>query len=461
MFGCGALAGAAGALSPVLAAAATTKKRPPNIVIMLADDLGYHDLGFQGSKEIRSPNLDKLAAGGMRFTDAHVSASVCSPSRAGLLTGRYQQRFGHEANSPRLPNGMNTRECTLGQAMKALGYRTACLGKWHVGSTDAHYPTKRGFDEFWGLREGHRSYWYNAKADDKPGSHKALEHNGKQVKFEGYFTDRLGDRAAAFITANTDRPFFLYLSFTAPHGPLQAKDEDLKTLKTTNPYAAMIYAMDRAAGQVMTAIASSADLAANTMIWFLSDNGGICKYASNAPLGGKKGTAFEGGMRVPFVLSWKGHVPAGRTYDNLVSSLDIFPTCLAAAGGALPKDKPLDGVDLMPFVTGKNKGKPHDSLCWRRMNIAAVRQDHWKLIRIKDYGFALYDLGKDVGENRDLARAMPERVKQMQKTLETWETGLVDPLWREGAYWDKWRHDYHVNIFKGVEMKPAPKKKKN
>jgi arylsulfatase A-like enzyme len=196
-----------------------TAAQKPNIILILANDLGYEDLGFQGSKRIKTPHLDRLAAEGMRFTDGHVSASVCSPTRASLMTGRYQQRFGHEGNSPRRPNGMDTQEQTMGQALQAQGYRTACFGKWHLGSEDKYYPNVRGFDEFWGLREGSRTYWYDEEKTDKQGSDKAIEHNGNQVKFEGHLTDRLGDQAVNFIEDNKDRPFFAYLSFTAPHGP--------------------------------------------------------------------------------------------------------------------------------------------------------------------------------------------------------------------------------------------------
>ncbi len=435
------------ALASVLPARAAGT-RPPNVIILLVDDLGYHDLGFQGSTEVKSPNIDKLAAGGVIFTDAHVSASVCSPSRAGLITGRYQQRFGHEANSPPTGLGMSTTETTMGNAFQKIGYKTAAIGKWHLGNDDARYPTRRGFDEFWGLREGHRSYFYKPKADDRPGSLKAIEHNGKPLKFKGYLTDWLGDTAVDFIADNKEKPFFLYLSFTAPHEPIEAKPEDLEILKTTNQYHAMIYAVDRAVGKLVAKLEADG-LMENTIIWFLSDNGGINQAASNIPLAGKKGTLFEGGMRVPFVLHWQGRVPAGKRESRTVSSLDILPTSLLAAGGKLPTDRPLDGVNLLPFLTGKNTAAPHPAFFWRRTNIAASREGPWKLIRVRDLGEALYNLDDDLGEKHNLVKSNPEKAATLRKALETWETQLIPPLWEEGARWDKWRKDYHQALFEG------------
>ncbi len=424
----------------------------PNVIILLFDDLGYHDLGFQGSKEVKTPHLDKLAAGGIVFTDGHVTASVCSPSRAGLLTGRYQQRFGHEANTPPMGKGMDLAEKTMGDHFKALGYTTAVLGKWHVGSSEEYYPTRRGFDEFIGLREGHRKYWYDPKGDDKPGSHKAIEHNGKQIKFDGYLTDWFGEQAVEFVTTHKDDPFLLYFSFTAPHGPIQAKPEDLKTLKTDNEYAAMIHAADRSVGRLVEALEKNGQMD-NTLIWFLSDNGGVNVQASNAPLTGNKGTVFEGGMRVPFFVHWKGKVPAGRKDSRMVTSLDILPTSLIAAGGALPTERPLDGTDLMPYLTDHLETPPHPEIYWRRLNIAAVRKGQWKLIRVDEYGNALYDLSTDLGEKHDLAKSHPEKVAQLEKELEKWESNMVKPKWTEGQKWEQKRLEAHKALIGGLQPK--------
>ncbi|TWU31743.1 sulfatase-like hydrolase/transferase [Novipirellula artificiosorum] len=437
-------------------------EQKPNVILILADDLGYEDLGFQGSDRIKTPHLDRLANMGTRFSDGHVSASVCSPSRAGLMTGRYQQRFGHEGNSPRRPDGMDTREQAIGQAFQSLGYRTAIFGKWHLGSEEKHYPTRRGFDVFWGLREGSRTYWYDEKKTDKPGSDKAIEHNGTQVTFDGHLTDRLGDQTVSFIEDSKDKPFFVYLSFTAPHGPLQSKPEDMEALGTDDHYLGLIYGMDRNIGKVLSALERH-QLMDNTIIWFLSGNGGIGPTFSNYPLGGKKGFKFEGGHRVPFLLYWKDHVPAGKTYDRMVSALDIYPTSLVAAGGSLIQPREVDGVDLMPYVTGENDGTPHQRLYWRKLECAAMRDGHWKLIRVDGYGHALYNLKDDIAERKDLAAQQPERVSQLNGLLEAWERDKMEPLWEEVARYTVMRYQYHTQRFKTGEIDPmvsgnAPKR---
>jgi len=429
------------------AAVSTTAGEKPNILLILADDLGYHDVGFHGSERIKTPHLDRLAAMGMRFSDGHVSASVCSPSRAGMMTGRYQQRFGHEANVPPPTHGMDINERTLGQALKALGYRTALFGKWHLGNEPRHYPTVRGFDEFYGLRDGHRTFWYNPEhAHDKPGDPKNVEYNGKQISFEGHFTDWLADRTIEFIQSTADQPFFAFLSFTARDAPLESKAEDLKALGTEDHYCGLVYGMDRNIGKVLDALEREGKLE-NTLIWFLSDNGGTVAQASNYPLGGKKGTKFEGGHRVPFVLYWKGRVPAG-VYDPMVSSMDIYPTCVKAAGGKLKQERPVDGVDLMPYITGKTEDVPHPSLIWRKLECAAVRDGDWKLIYVENFGSALFDLSSDLEERHNLASANPEKVDQLKGKLEAWEGDKIAPQWLEGEKWTGVRFKDHSVKFK-------------
>ncbi|TLX74588.1 hypothetical protein E9993_11740 [Labilibacter sediminis] len=419
------------------------KKNPkPNVIIILADDLGYEDLGYQGSKRVKTPFIDRLAEQGMRFTDGHVSASVCSPSRAGLMTGRYQQRFGHEGNCPPDPHGTDVNEKMIGQAMQEQGYKTACFGKWHLGNMEEHYPTNRGFDEFWGLREGSRSYWYNENKNDSPGSHKGIEHNGKQVKFDGHLTDKIGDQTVRFIESNKKNPFFIYLSFTAPHGPLESKPEDMEAIGTDDNYLGLIYGMDRNIGKVINTLEKN-KLLENTIIWFLSDNGGIGPTYSNYPLGGLKGFKFEGGHRVPFILYWKDHVPAGQTYDEMVISLDIYATSVAAAGGSLEQPLPLDGVNILPYINGEKAGVPHEQLYWRKLDCAAMRDGFWKLIRVDNYGFALYNLENDIAETKDLSHAMPEKVVELTHKLEKWEEDKVDPLWQEGDAVKYMRLMYH------------------
>ncbi|MDF7825363.1 sulfatase-like hydrolase/transferase [Pontiellaceae bacterium B12227] len=441
-----------------LAAFATAQAGQPNILLILADDLGYHDVGFQGSEHIKTPNIDWLAKNGCRFTDGHVTASVCSPSRAGMMTGRYQQRFGHEGNCPPRPFGMDTEERTLGQALQSEGYRTALFGKWHLGDETHHYPTARGFDEFWGLREGSRTYWFNKKhAHDKPGDPRNIEHNGTQVEFKGHLTDCLTDQTLKYIEADSEKPFFVFLSYTAPHGPLQSKPEDMEALGTDDNYAGLIYGMDRNIGRIFQSLEKSGKLD-NTMIWFLSDNGGTVKQSSNAPLGGMKGYKFEGGHRVPFVLYWKDKVQAGQSYAPMVSALDIYPTCLAAAGGSLEQPRPLDGHDLLPYILGETKDIPHEKLYWRKLDCAAVRDGQWKLIRVDNYGLALYNLENDLAETTDLAKRMPEKTQELNQLLEKWEIDKVEPPYDETLFWELERHYYHTQRIKtGVnpDMTPA------
>lgn len=427
--------------------------KPPNILLILADDLGYEDLGYQGSTEILSPNIDHLASGGVRFTDAHTTASVCSPSRAGLITGRYQQRFGHEANTPSPPDGMDTRETTIADRLQKLGYRTAAIGKWHLGTTAAQYPTARGFDTFYGLREGSRSYFYNAEKSDRPGNFHAIEKDGKQVAFDGYLTDVLADQAIDFITQDSGEPFFAYLSFTAPHGPLEATQTDLARFahienKRRRTYAAMIWAMDRAIGRVVDQLKNANQLE-NTLIWFLSDNGGATNNASsNLPLAGHKGIKFEGGIRVPCLLHWPAKFTAGQVEDRMISALDVLPTSLAAAGGQVgPKEpRPLDGVNLLPFLTHENTDVPHQELYWHKLWFSAMRDGPWKLIYVQDYGYALYNLESDLGELHNIAPQEPDRVAAMTTKLNAWKSQMVEPLWGEAEQWFRVHSKNHIRL---------------
>ena len=430
----------------------------PNILLILADDLGYEDLGFQGSKDIQSPHLDQLATGSIRFTDAHTTASVCSPSRAGLMTGRYQQRFGHEANTPAFPNGMDVAEATIAQKLKSQGYRTGIVGKWHLGATEKHYPTQRGFDTFYGLREGSRSYFYDPRKSDKPGNPHAIEDNGRQVAFDGYLTDVFGDQAIDFVNHSSDQPFFLYLSFTAPHGPLQATEDDLARFShladpRRRTYAAMIWAMDRAIGRVLEELKKNGQFD-NTLIWFLSDNGGATNNASsNLPLAGHKGIKFEGGIRVPFLMHWKARFPKGRTDRRMISAMDILPTSVAAAGGELDSapatGRPLDGVNLLPYLTGEQDGVPHQTLFWHKLWFSAMRDGPWKLIYVQDYGYALYNLDADLGEERNLADRHPDRVKSMTDQLNGWKSQMMQPLWGENERWFRIHSRNHIRIIEG------------
>ena len=429
-------------------------KDKPNVIILLADDLGWADLGYQGSDDIRSPHIDSLAKNGIRFTDGHVSASVCSPSRAGLMTGRYQQRFGHEANSPPPSDGMDLEQITMADRLKKLGYRTGLIGKWHLGNQDKFYPTRRGFDYFYGLRSGSRSYFYNAKNDDKPGNVRAIEENGKPVKFDGYLTDVFGQKAIAFINAKDDKPFFLFHSFTAPHGPMHATEEDkalFASIENTKrrSYAAMIWAMDRAIGQLVDALKAAGEFE-NTLIWFLSDNGGATGNASiNLPLAGHKGIKFEGGTRVPFFAHWPKTFRNPKTFDPMMISLDVMPTSLAAAGAQEADLENLDGVNLLPFIRGEKNHEPHRYLYWHKLWFSAMRDGPWKLIYVQDYGYALYNLKKDIGESQNLIHAQKRRSEKMIAQLKDWKAELEKPRWDEAQVWFHTHSKNHIRIIEG------------
>ncbi|MCG8648351.1 MAG: sulfatase-like hydrolase/transferase, partial [Pirellulales bacterium] len=288
------------------AALAVASSRP-DILVILVDDAGYNDFGFMGSPDIATPQLDRLAAMGTVLTDAHVTAAVCSPSRAGLLTGRYQQRFGHEGNVPSDDQGLDPAEDLIGDVLRTVGYRTIAIGKWHVGNRTMHHPNTRGFDEFWGFLEGARSYFPDPSVD-YPGNHRSIQHNRRQMDFEGYLTDVLTDRALAYMDESGERPWFIYLSYNAVHTPMEAKAEDLERFAghPRQKLAAMTWSLDQNVGRILDHLEAN-DRLDQTLIFFLSDNGGAGMHnnqSRNGPLKGWKGNKFEGGHRVPFIVSW-------------------------------------------------------------------------------------------------------------------------------------------------------------
>jgi len=408
----------------------------PNILFILSDDAGYDDFGFHGGTDIPTPNLDRLAANGIVFTDAHVTATVCSPSRAGMLTGRYQQRFGHEANSPGHSQGMDPAEVTLADALKKLNYRTGLFGKWHLGMSDEYHPNNRGFDEFYGLLGGSRSY-FPSENQDKSGRPQAMMHNDQYVRFEGYLTDVLTEKAIAFMEADDDRPFFTFVSYTAVHTPMEARKEYLEMFKDhPRPVlAAMTHAMDEGVGRIMGSLEKSGRLN-DTLIIFTNDNGGSAfNTSSNDPLKGWKGNKFEGGSRVPFLVHWKDHLAGRRTFQGITSTLDIFATAFTCAGGKNHGGNHLDGVNLIPYLKGESQGNPHDWLFWRKEEEAAVRWKEWKLIRLQDYGYVLYNLEENLGETENLVNQYSEISNKMKQALENWESELVEPAWHESQDW--------------------------
>lgn len=427
--------------------------RKPNVIVMLADDLGYADIGVHGGKEVATPHIDSLAKNGVRCTSGYVSGPYCSPTRAGLLTGRYQQRFGHEFN-PRLVKqggsgqGLDTNEVTVVQRLKDAGYATGLVGKWHLGEEDKFHPLSRGFQEFYGFLAGSHSY---LKSDDP--TRGPIYRNKERVEIDGYLTDVLAKEANAFIDRHQKEPFFLYLAFNAVHTPMEATDARLKpfagiTDPTRRSYLAMLAALDDAVGIVLGKL-KAAGLEKDTLVLFLSDNGGPSgkKFAANssrnAPLRGGKGDTWEGGVRVPFLVQYPSQLPAGTTYDQPVIQLDISATALALAGVAAKPEWKLDGVNLLPFLSGKERGTPHEALYWRFGDQMAIRKGDWKLVRAdldtaKPFGDVmkkpmLVNLAKDIGEQKDLSDSEPQRVKELMEMWQKWNVQLKAPTWPHQA----------------------------
>lgn len=420
---------------------ALAAEQRPNIVIIVGDDMGYADVGFHGCKDIPTPHLDALAAAGVQCTNGYVSGPYCSPTRAGLLTGRYQTRFGHEFNPGPEPQGLPLSETTLADRLRKAGYKTGLVGKWHLGRGEGYQPLDRGFDEFYGFLAGAHPY--------RPGKGETIYRNREPVVETEYLTDAFGREAVDFIERQrAGEPFFLYLAFNAVHTPMEAQQERLAAFAgISDPkrrtYAAMMSAMDDAIGEVIAKL-DEAGLADDTLIFFFSDNGGptmattATNGSSNAPLRGSKRTTLEGGVRVPFVAKWPGKIPAGKVYEQPVIQLDATRTALAAAGVETTAADKLEGVDLLPYFAGENDEAPHDALYWRFNPQMAVIQDGWKLVKydpVADGGkkgatdLRLYNLRDDVGEEHNLIAEQPEKAKELQAAWDKWNASNVAPLW--------------------------------
>jgi arylsulfatase A-like enzyme len=431
--------GAAAMLTrPVFAARPGPASRKPNLVVVLADDLGYADIGVHGRKDIPTPSIDSVARNGVRFTNAYVSCPVCSPTRAGIMTGRYQQRFGHWYNPGPAADadttfGLPLSETTVADLLKQAGYRTGMVGKWHLGLRPEFHPMKRGFEEYFGFLNGAHSYLDPHAAPRNP-----ILRGTEPVDEKEYLTDAFTREAVAYIDRHATEPFFLYLCYNAVHAPMQATAKYLDRFPNIadakrRRYAAMLSAMDDGIGAVLEALQRNR-LEKDTLVIFLSDNGGPpqANASDNTPLRGSKNTIQEGGIRVPLLMQWPRRLPRGKVYERPVISLDILPTCVAAAGGALPSSKALDGVDLVPYVTGK-RGAPHDMLFWKWHEGSVVRHEKWKLFKDNDGAVTLYNLSKDIGESRDVSGKHPKRVREMAEALTRWESQLKPPLWKRGA----------------------------
>ena len=428
--------------------------RPPNVLVIVADDLGYGELGCQGfTQDIPTPNIDSIAANGVRFTSGYVSCPYCSPTRAGLLTGRYQQRFGHEFNPgpaaltpPTV--GLPVTETTIGDRLRAAGYATGWIGKSHQGYAPQFHPLRRGFDEFYGFLGGKHDFFSAAGDPADP-----LVRGTEPVAEIDYTTDAFGREAADYIERHKDGPWLCYLAFNAVHAPLQATEKYLARFAAIEDpkrqtFAAMLSAMDDAVGVTLNAIRRSG-LEDDTIVVFLSDNGGPTASitSGNGPLRGFKSQTWEGGIRVPFLMQWKGQIPAGTVDARPVIQLDILPTALAAAGVTLDDNEKLDGVNLIPFLTGGDSGDPHESLYWRFGPQIALRKGDWKLVKAPEGGGVtrgsrdglattvdaqLYNLTYDLGEQENLAEKHPEKLRELAAAWEAIDSGMIEPLWRDG-----------------------------
>lgn len=408
-------------------ATAPAGKRKPNIVVILADDLGYADTGFQGLKDIPTPHIDQLAAGGMRFTNAYVSAPVCGPSRAGLVTGRYQNRFGLEFNAHGQHDpGMELKEKTIADVLKSAGYATGIVGKWHLGDEPEYHPLSRGFDEFFGFLGGMHDFIVNEQ-----GTNFLIQRGRQKVAEKQYLTDAFAREAVDFIGRHKDEPFFLYLSFNAVHAPLESLAKYTDRFPTMRPgkrrtYAGMLSAMDDAVGAV-TAQLRKTGVEQDTLVIFLSDNGGPTPETTsrNTPLRGYKKDLFEGGIRVPMAAAWKGRIAPGSVCHDPVTALDIVPTAAALAGAAVSAERPVDGVDLTGVLAGG--AAPDRPLYWRFGSKQALRQGKWKYVREGQGPAMLFDLDADVGETTNLADKHPEILARLQEQFGKFDAQMEPP----------------------------------
>ncbi len=431
------------ALFAMMCPSALLAAKPPNIVLLYSDDAGYADFGFQPNcrpdVKALTPRISSLAKDGARLTNGYMSGCVCSPSRAGMMTGRYQERFGYDNNlPPGTEDGLPLSETFGVKRLQKLGYETALIGKWHLGYPEAFHPNKRGFGWFYGLLQGSRPYF----PMDSPGPHRVIQENGKATPEIGYVTDRLGDAACRFIREKKDKPFFLFLSFTAPHGPLQPKAGDVEKLSAIaqarrRNYAGLLVSLDANVGKVLDTLQSEG-LNDNTLVIFTNDNGGQTQLgADNFPLKGKKGTLHEGGVRVPWVIRWPGKIEPGMVIDDPVIALDLIPTFIEIAGGKVEESWKLDGISLVDsWQSGKSL--PERPLYWRKAGSRgdrAMRLGKWKIYheRMSKTAPVLYDLSKDPGEEDDLADRDPERLKKMLAMLDQWESEMTEPRWGPGT----------------------------
>lgn len=438
------------------------EQKPPNLIVIMTDDMGYADVGFNGCLDIPTPAIDRIANEGIRFTQGYVSFPVCGPSRAGFLTGRYQDRFGFTTNPSIDPNnsisGLPVEEETMAQVLRKADYKSAIVGKWHMGTNAVFHPLERGFDYFYGFLSGGHNYYPEeltlnslSEVSSKWGWYRTkIIENTTPVETDDYLTDELSDAAVRFINrqVDDDQHFMLYLAYNAPHTPLQATEKYLSRFpnipnERRKTYAAMISAVDDGVDRVLRAL-DKAGIDNNTIVVFLSDNGGASNNASdNGILRGRKGDLFEGGIRVPFAIRWKGVIPNGQTYNNPISSLDIMATIVAQADVKVNPLRPLDGVNLIPYLTGLNAGEPHDYLFWRKweQNAMAIRHGNNKLvanIQQEQNPPELFDLSLDEAETNNIKSKEEDTYQSLLTEWQKWNDQLKDrvfPTLGEDEWW--------------------------
>lgn len=468
----------------------------PNILVILADDLGYGDLGFTGSNVIQTPVLDKLAAGGVVFSNGYVSHPYCGPSRASLITGRYQARFGLEINLTNSPfdthNGLPLTEMTFAERLHRSGYRTGIVGKWHLGGSHVFHPNNRGFDYFYGFLSGGHSYWPTSVTttlplhlpDGRPhysaneGCFLPLMRNDHAAEFDEYLTTALSRDTAKFVSEGDD-PFCLYLAFNAPHAPLEAPKELIEKYagiehRERRIYAAMVDAMDQGIGIVVDALEKTNKLD-NTLIFFLSDNGGIVDksrpkseprrvkqdWGDSGHFRGGKGSMLEGGSHVPFIAHWPKGIAGGTTYDLPVSSLDIAATAVALGNGDTSGPE-LEGVNLIPYVTGQKDGVPHEALYWRMESGKhwAVRTPTAKyLLPRTDVGDKpmLFDMERDPYESNDIVNERPELRQQLATLWNQWNAKNQPNQYLQAGAYQKARLKFYDELRQKLDAEAAQK----
>ncbi len=468
-------------------AALSVNRRPPNVILIMADDLGYNDITLNGGGAaggaLKTPNIDALGLEGAIFSNGYAGNATCAPSRAALMTGRYPTRFGFEFTPadvrfartvagfatdwkyktifdeqaartapPPDDKGVPPGELTIAELMRARGYHTIHLGKWHLGGSEGMRPEHQGFDESLGFIIGAQMFLpendpqvVNSRQDFDPIDKYLWANLPFSVQYNGserfhpdrYMTDYLTEQALRAIRANRNQPFFLYLAYNAPHTPLQALKADYDALPQISDhrlrvYAAMIRALDRGVGRVMDELKAQG-IDDNTLVIFTSDNGGahyIGLPEINHPYRGWKATFFEGGTKVPYLMRWPGHIPAGVRLNGAVSHFDIFATAGAAAGTTVPDDREMDGVDLLPYIRGDASGQPHTALFWRSGGYRAVLNGGWKLHKVaQTKATMLFNLDADLTERHDMAVAEPAKVAELEALLGGHDARSMAPAW--------------------------------